>query len=259
MSASDTNPAQPSLFEQRSSRRRVLLGAIAGAGALAVTGVSTATIADAYPWHRRLQRGHTGSDVRELQIRVAGFAASSATRTYLAIDGVFGDATYRAVRRFQSAWNLGVDGIVGPETQGKLNWLEGANNSTRHFAFTEFHSGDGSGFGGGRIGSSTVKSNVRKMMWKLEAVRRKGGNNPIHINSGFRSVAFNASVGGTPNSHHMYGTAADIRQSNRSVSQVISYAKTSGFSGIIRYSTHTHVDNRAEVSYGEGPNWYWAT
>jgi hypothetical protein len=162
------------------------------------------------------------------------------------------------VRRFQSAWGLGVDGIAGPQTQGRLNWLEGSGNSTRHFNYSEFYSKDGSGFSGGKVGSTTVKNNVRRLMWKLEAVRRKGGNNPITINSGFRSVNHNRNVGGASNSQHMYGIAADVKQANRSVSSVMSYSKTSGFSGIIRYSTHTHIDSRVEYPYG-ARSWYWTS
>lgn len=241
------------------SRRRVILGAVAGVGTLTAGSLATAVDAHAdYNWTRTLRRGMTGNDVRALQVRVAGFAASGASRTYVALDGIFGSQTYWAVRRFQSAWGLTVDGIAGPQTQGRLNWLESGDGSTRHFNYSEFYSKDGSGFSGGKVGSSTVRRNVRRLMWKLEAVRRKAGNNPVIINSGFRSVSHNRNVGGASNSQHMYGIAADIRVLNRSVSQVMSYAKTSGFSGIIRYSSHTHVDSRVEYPYG-ARYWYWTS
>nr|WP_281269652.1 D-Ala-D-Ala carboxypeptidase family metallohydrolase [Phytoactinopolyspora halophila] len=234
------------------------MAAAAGAATVGAVAVAVAPAAHAYNWTRTMRNGDSGSDVRELQIRVAGWAADSARQTYVSVDGVFGPETEAAVRRFQSAYGLTVDGIAGPETHGQLNWLESSDGSTRHFAWSEFHSKDGSGFSGGKVGSSTVQENVRRLMYKLEAVRRKGGNNPCIINSGFRSVSHNSSVGGASNSQHMYGIAADIRISNRSVSQVISYSQTSGFSGIIRYSTHTHVDSRVEYPYG-ARSWYWAT
>lgn len=204
-----------------------------------------------------MRTGDSGSDVRELQIRVAGWAASSPSQSYVVVDGIFGSQTEAAVRRFQSAYGLTVDGIAGPQVHSRLNWLESSDGSTRHFAWSEFHSNDGSGFSGGKVSSSTVRENVRRLMYKLEAVRRKAGNNPCIINSGFRSVSHNSAVGGASNSQHMYGIAADIVISNRSVSQVISYSQTSGFSGIIRYSTHTHVDSRVEYPYGS-QSWYWA-
>ncbi|MCT2583575.1 D-Ala-D-Ala carboxypeptidase family metallohydrolase [Actinophytocola gossypii] len=213
--------------------------------------------AHAYNWTRTLSEGSSGSDVRELQIRVAGWAADGASRTYVAVDGQFGPATKAAVIRFQRAYGLAADGIAGPATHRALNALEQSDGSTTHFNFSEFHSKDGAGFSGGKVGASTVKENVRRLMYKLEAVRKKAGDRPITINSGFRSINHNSNVGGASNSQHMYGIAADIVISGRSVSQTISYAQSSGFSGIIRYSSFTHVDSRAEYSYGGG-GFYWA-
>lgn len=241
--------------EPQVTRRRALTGVAVGAGVIAATSLIGAPAAYGYNWTRTLRQGMSGSDVRELQVRVAGFAASGASRTYIAIDGAFGPATHGAVRRFQSAWGLGVDGIAGPQTQGRLNALEGA--PTAHFAWSEFHSRDGSGFSGGRVGAATVQANVRVLAWKLEAVRRKGGNNAIIVNSGFRSINHNRNVGGASNSQHMYGITADFRIANRSVSQAISYCQSSGFSGIIRYSSFTHADSRVQYPYG-AQSWYWS-
>lgn len=53
----------------------------------------------------------------------------------------------------------------------------------------------------------------------------------------------------------MYGIAGDIVISNPTVSQAISYAQSSGVSGIFRYSTFTYVDSRAEY-YGSS-GFYW--
>jgi len=237
------------------SRRAVLRSALVGPVAAGATylGVSPAW---GYPWSRTLRRGDSGSDVWELQIRVAGWAADSPTQTYVAVDGDFGPNTEAAVKRFQAAYGLAVDGIVGPQTQSTLNSLESADGSTAHFEWSEFHSKDGSGFSGGKVDSGTVQENVRRLMYKLEAVRKKGGNNPITITSGFRSVNHNTNVGGASNSQHMYGIAADIQQYNRSVSSVMDYSKTSGFSGIIRYTSWTHDDSRVEYPYG-AQSWYW--
>ncbi|MBW4559150.1 MAG: peptidoglycan-binding protein [Trichormus sp. ATA11-4-KO1] len=62
-----------------------------------------------------LVRGDEGEDVKVLQqrLRVAGFYFGNAT-------GVFGPITEEAVKRFQEAYKLDVDGIVGPATIGKL-------------------------------------------------------------------------------------------------------------------------------------------
>jgi peptidoglycan hydrolase-like protein with peptidoglycan-binding domain len=62
-----------------------------------------------------LQKGDEGEDVRILQerLRVAGFYYGKST-------GIFGPITEDAVKRFQLAYKLEPDGIVGPATLKKL-------------------------------------------------------------------------------------------------------------------------------------------
>lgn len=62
-----------------------------------------------------LRLGDRGAEVRELQEKLNGHGAG------LDPDGDFGPATDRAVRKFQRATNLDVDGIVGPATWDRLN------------------------------------------------------------------------------------------------------------------------------------------
>ncbi|MEU1592584.1 D-Ala-D-Ala carboxypeptidase family metallohydrolase [Streptomyces sp. NPDC005708] len=242
----------------RRSMLRGALGLTAAVGTAAAINLGSASRASAYTWTRTLQQGTSGADVKELQIRVGGWAASSAQQTYIAWDGAFGSATDSAVRRFQSAYGLTADGVVGPQTQGVLNSLESSDGSTAHFEWSEFYSHDGSGFGGGKVGSAEVKENIRRLMYKLEAVRKKAGNSAITINSGFRSVSYNASVGGASNSMHVYGDAADIVVAGHTTLQVYRIAETCGFSGLEAY-THSwqHVDSRVQYpSYGSG-SWWW--
>lgn len=63
-----------------------------------------------------LRRGDEGLSVRRAQtlINVSGMWSSSGAE--LGVDGVFGPATERAVRRYQTEHGLVVDGIVGPAT-----------------------------------------------------------------------------------------------------------------------------------------------
>ncbi|MFR9800474.1 D-Ala-D-Ala carboxypeptidase family metallohydrolase [Streptomyces sp. MS06] len=253
------NASQP--HGQDVGRRALLRGAAgmtAAVGMAAAAGLASAGQASAYGWSRTLRQGDSGSDVKELQIRVGGWAASSAQKTYIAWDGDFGPATDGAVRRFQSAYGLGVDGIAGPQTQSALNALESGDGSTAHFAWSEFTSHDGSGFGGGKVGSATVKENVRRLMYKLEALRRKAGNSPVTINSGFRSVSYNSQIGGASNSMHCYGVAGDIVVSGHTTYQVYKIAETCGFSGLEAYShSWQHCDSRVQYpSYGSG-FWWW--
>lgn len=62
-----------------------------------------------------LVKGDEGESVRVLQerLRVAGFYYGNAT-------GIFGPITEEAVKRFQTAYKLDADGVVGPATMRKL-------------------------------------------------------------------------------------------------------------------------------------------
>jgi zinc D-Ala-D-Ala carboxypeptidase len=238
--------------------RRTFLKTTIGTGLVLAGAQAGLGTAAAYGWGRTLREGDSGGDVRELQIRVAGWAADSASQTYVAVDGAFGPGTKAAVIRFQKAYGLTADGVVGPQTQTALNNLESSDGSTANFNWSEFHSKDGSGFSGGNVDSATVKENVRRLMYKLEALRKKAGGRGVTINSGFRSINHNRNVGGASNSQHTYGIAADIVVSGLTPSQVNSIARTCGFSGIILYSSFNHVDSRIEYPYGT-QSWYWGT
>jgi len=252
---SDAIPAHPA------TDRRTLLrfgtGALA-AGLATAAGIGFAGPAAAYGWPATLQQGATGAAVKELQIRVAGWAADSASHSYVAVDGDFGPGTAAAVRRFQSAYGLGVDGVAGPQTFGVLNSLEASDGSTAHFDFSEFYSHDGAGFSGGKVAAATVKENIRRLMYKLEAVRKKVGNKPMTINSGFRSVAYNTSIYGyATNSQHQYGIAADVVVSGVATKTLYQLGERSGFSGLEAYTNSwQHMDSRVEYAYG-AQAWWW--
>lgn len=218
-----------------------------------------ANAAQAAPLTQDMREGSEGAEVEELQIRVAGWAADAPEQTYVSVDGEFGPETEAAVVRFQEAYGLQPDGIVGPQTRAALNALEDPDGSTTNFDFSEFQSKDGAGFTGGKVSESEVRENVRRLMYKLEAIRKKAGDAPITVNSGFRSENHNSNVGGVSNSQHMYGITADIVVSGKTPTQTSDIAKTNGFSGIIIYDDRfTHVDSRAEYpQYGTG-GYYWA-
>lgn len=63
-----------------------------------------------------LAYGHTGSRVRALQQALKKAGCYSGT-----IDGVYGDLTYAAVKKYQSKNGLRVDGIAGSATIASLN------------------------------------------------------------------------------------------------------------------------------------------
>lgn len=74
-----------------------------------------------------LRRGQSGDGVRELQqeLNKRGF--------HLEEDGQFGPATEAAVRQFQQSNNAKVDGIVGPETVGRLRSVPPGTQSVSQY------------------------------------------------------------------------------------------------------------------------------
>jgi zinc D-Ala-D-Ala carboxypeptidase len=230
------------------NRRTLLRGSLVVGASAVVAPVLMSGTASAFNWTRTLQQGMNGADVKELQIRVAGYAADHASQTRIAIDGDFGPATAGAVRRFQSAYGLSANGIVAASTQSKLNALEQSDGSTLHFNWSEFTDRVSGNFNGGKVSAASAKENARRCMYKLEALRLKLGNKPITVNSGFRSIAHNSQVGGASDSMHLYGTAADLDVAGVANKTVYQKAETCGFSGLETYNEdHQHVDSRADL------------
>src|SRR5207249_6633828 len=58
--------------------------------------------------------------------------------------------------------------------------------------------------------SAEVLRNLARLAEGLELVRRALGNKPVHITSGYRSARLNQMVGGSKNTMHIEGLAADI-------------------------------------------------
>lgn len=240
----------------------------AAAAALVLAVVAPPALA--YEFERPLQRGHEGPDVRALQTRIAGWFPRD-DQTEMGIDGAFGRKTARAVKAFERFHGMGVDGVADAKVFAALNDLEDEDGSTAHFDWSEFVQNKNAGcsakanayagtFGGGAVAPALVKKNVRRLMWRLEALRAKAGGHPIGINSGFRSVAYNDCIGGARASQHMYGTAADNRVvdvDNRTGREL---AMRTQFSGVGCYSSlsHNHLDIRVEnVGSSTTQFWWW--
>jgi zinc D-Ala-D-Ala carboxypeptidase len=246
------------------ARRGALLVAV-----LAAVVVGGTVPAHAYEFSRELRAGDRGPDVRQLEIRIAGWFPR-ADNTRLRVDERFGFRTVRAVKRFQRRYGLTVDGVAGPQTFEKLDELEDDDGSTLHFDWKEFRQNYNPNcsakanayagtFAGGMTSRFWTKHNVRRLMWRLEAVRAKGGGNPVGINSGFRSVPYNDCIGGARSSQHLYGTGADNRIATVDNRTARDLARRSQVHGIGCYSglTHNHFDIRIENYFLEPARFWW--
>lgn len=76
----------------------------------------------------------------------------------------------------------------------------------------------------------------------LERLRRSLGGLSIRINSAFRTDEHNRSVGGKPQSRHLWGMAADITVDGLPPRVVAEAARALEFGGVGEYATFTHVD-----------------
>lgn len=203
---------------------------------------------ECYTWYRTLSAGSSGSDVTELQVRVAGWAGYGVN---MAIDGSFGAQTQTAVRNFQSAYGLAVDGVAGPATFSKIYALQDADCSPLHFAWSEVDGGCGQGgYSGGSVSATTVRENLKRAMWRAEALRHRLGGYPLTVTSGFRSQSCDRSVGGSGTGQHTYGTALDLVSSSRTLCQIAGGARYTSFGAILGpgypdHHDHVHVDIRS--------------
>ena len=105
------------------------------------------------------------------------------------------------------------------------------------------------------IAPAQARSNLRCVcFYLLDPLRRALG--PLKVNSGYRSRAVNAAVGGSKTSAHMRGLAADIASYSGSYDPVDIIAEIVGqrmdFDQVILYKNFVHVG----LSHGRMRNQY---
>ncbi|MFJ8810348.1 D-Ala-D-Ala carboxypeptidase family metallohydrolase [Streptomyces sp. NPDC102490] len=223
----------------------LMAGVVAGVGATA----GAAHADSCYTWNRTLSEGSSGSDVTQLQIRVAGWVTSGERLSY---DGQYGARTAAAVKKFQAAYGLAADGVAGSATFSKIYALQDADCTPVHFSYAELNKCNAD-WSGGAVSAATAKANALKTMWKLEAMRHALGDVPITISSGFRSRACNSAVGGSSTSRHLYGDAADLTGSP-SFCRLAQQSRTHGFSEILGPGYPGHNDH-THVAFDPSPYW----
>ena len=180
------------------------------------------------------------------------------------VDGIYGAMTREAVKQFQKDNHLVADGIAGKNTLSKIrNYKsvekvsgfartasnvvtysvkrDGKKMITKNFSVAEFKCNDG---------SDSVMVD-KKLAALLQEIRNHFGK-PVIINSAYRTAEYNKKAGGSSNSLHLYGKAADIKIDGVSPYSIAKYCQSLGVKGIGLYDTFVHVDTR-EAKY------YWRT
>lgn len=95
-----------------------------------------------------------------------------------------------------------------------------------------------------KCGNCSATVHDEALSFGLQKIRTHFGS-PMIINSGYRCPAHNANVGGSSQSYHVKGMAADIVIPGVNVSEICAYAESIGFYGIGMYDDgYVHLDTR---------------
>ena len=90
-----------------------------------------------------------------------------------------------------------------------------------------------------------AEENLRSLVEQVLDPLREAYGRPVHVNSGYRCPRLNRLVGGSPNSQHMRGEAADIRPVIGNEADLPELARllidNGKFDQLILYPTFIHV------------------
>ena len=116
-------------------------------------------------------------------------------------------------------------------------------NLSAHFTLAEFlRSGTAARKGIDMSPDDSVRANLERLANEVLEPIRKAAGCPLQITSGYRPVELNRLIGGTPNSDHIYGRAADV---------VCPMLELAAFARIARNACSELPVRKVIVEYGE--------
>ena len=115
---------------------------------------------------------------------------------------------------------------------------------TTHFNITEFHCKGTSCNCKETLHDPALSAYLQKIREHFEK--------PLRITSGYRCKTHNAAVGGTANSQHATGQAADFYISGVTPVEIAKFAESIGVLGIGLYDDFVHIDTREKKSFWYG-------
>lgn len=179
----------------------------------------------------------------------------------LPVDGIWGNGSVEALKRFQKAYEIDDDGVLGVVTEKALthaiaygmpmhdddpvedgSWWDEIEYFTREefrCKCGNYHAPYCDGF------PAEMREDLVRI---LEDVRHNFGV-PVDIVSGLRCQRHNADSGGVSNSQHMYGEAADIHVRGVAPSAVEAFLDRRGG---VRYHYHIQGSNNVHLDVEKG-------
>jgi len=117
---------------------------------------------------------------------------------------------------------------------------------TKNFSLSEFECKCGCEM------PQSVKANIVELAENLQTLRDEVGR--LDLTNAYRCKAHNADVGGSTNSQHLVGKAADVKSSYFTPSEIaevvdgLMKSERIKAGGVGRYNTFTHVDIRGRIA-----------
>lgn len=148
------------------------------------------------------------------------------------VDGMWGEQSEAATKRFQGDYGLEPDGVFGPATESKILDVIHAGerpqvapesgdwwNEIKWFTREEFRCKCDGRFCDG------FPAEMKRPVVELADRARAHFGKPALVVSGLRCETHNANEGGVWNSQHMYGEAVDLRINGVSSAELLAFVK----------------------------------